>query len=134
MFEGHLYPSVCVVSWMSPANEFVAGTRVTVLILPRDAFGNNISSSSDTLNSSNYIVSASNATGSVANLLNITNMGWDRLGYISIEFIVATAGSLLLHVEGENQTLSGSPLPFKVTPGDACSFNCGINDLHFELE
>ena len=103
---------------MSPINEFVAGTRVTVLILPRDAFGNNISSSSVMPNSSNYTVSASNATGSVANLLNITNMGWDKLGYISIEFTVATAGSLLLHIEGENQTLNGSPLPFKVNPGD----------------
>lgn len=119
MIEGHLYPSVCVASWMSPINEFVAGTRVTVLILPRDAFGNNISSSSDDPNSSNFIVSASNATGSVANLLNITNMGWNKFGYISIELNVATAGSLLLHVEGENQALNGSPLPFKVNPGDA---------------
>ncbi|KAJ9699630.1 hypothetical protein PVL29_005479 [Vitis rotundifolia] len=124
VLAGHIYPSVCVASWMSPINEFVAGTRVTVLILPRDAFGNNISSSSDDPNSSTFIVSASNATGSVANLLNITNMGWNKFRYISIELNVATAGSLLLHVEGENQTLNGSPLPFKVNPGPLDVSNC----------
>lgn len=124
VLAGHIYPSVCVASWMSSINEFVAGTRVTVLILPRDAFGNNISSSSDDPKSSNFIVSAFNATGSVANLLNITNMGWNKFGYISIELNVATAGSLLLHVEGENQTLNGSPLPFKVNPGPLDVANC----------
>lgn len=118
MIEGHIYPSVCIASWMSHVNEFVAGTRVTVLILPRDAFGNNISSSSDEPNAFNFLVSANNETGSVAALLNVTNTGWNNFGYISIEFTLATAGSLLLHVEGENQTLNGSPLPFKVNPGD----------------
>ena len=43
-----------------------------------------------------------------------------RLGFYGIYRIFhCGAGSLLLHVEGENQTLNGSPLPFKVNPGDA---------------
>ncbi|CAL5377178.1 unnamed protein product [Camellia sinensis] len=36
------------------------------------------------------------------------------VGYLSFEFTAASAGTLLLHVEDKNQSLNGSPLPFKV--------------------
>lgn len=45
-------------------------------------------------------------------------MGWNGFGYVGIEFIASTTGNLLLHIEGENQTLNGCPLPFKVKPGN----------------
>ncbi|XP_059632750.1 protein GAMETE EXPRESSED 2 [Cornus florida] len=121
---GRMYPSACIVAWMGLTNEYVAGTNATVLILPKDAFGNNVSSTSEGPRSYNFSVSASNANGSTATVLNVTYKGWSEFGFLSIEFVVATAGSLLLHVKENNQTLNGSPLPFKVNPGTLDVSNC----------
>nr|GEZ06067.1 hypothetical protein [Tanacetum cinerariifolium] len=41
---GEIYEPGCIVSWMDPTDNFVAGTKATVLILPKDAFGNNVTS------------------------------------------------------------------------------------------
>lgn len=118
LIVGNLYPSACVASWSSPVNVFVAGTKVTVLILPRDAFGNNITSTSVEITAYNFTISAFYENGTMASNLSIVYTGWKKLGYFSIDFIATIAGSLLLHVEGGNQSLNGCPLPFKVNPGD----------------
>ncbi|XP_043811584.1 protein GAMETE EXPRESSED 2 isoform X4 [Manihot esculenta] len=114
---GKIYPSVCIASWMGFLNEFEAGERATIFIVPRDAFGNDVSSTAEELNSYNFTVSVLYANGSLANVPNITHVGWNELGIISIEFIAEKAGDLLLHVKGGKQTLNGSPLPLKVNPG-----------------
>uniref|UniRef100_A0A2C9W1T6 GEX2 N-terminal Ig-like domain-containing protein n=1 Tax=Manihot esculenta TaxID=3983 RepID=A0A2C9W1T6_MANES len=114
---GKIYPSVCIALWMGFLNEFEAGERATIFILPRDAFGNDVSSTGEELNSYNFTVSVLYANGSLANVPNITHVGWNELGIISIEFIAEKAGDLLLHVKGGKQTLNGSPLPLKVNPG-----------------
>lgn len=103
-------------------NEFDAGIKATVLILPKDAFGNNISSFSEELNLHNFTGSSLYVNGSIASVPNITFMGWNELGYILIEFIVVQAGDLSLRVVCDNETLNGSPLPFNVNPGDTISF------------
>ncbi|KAK3001560.1 hypothetical protein RJ639_021183 [Escallonia herrerae] len=110
---GVIYPAAGIVSWVGQANEFVAGTKAAILVLPKDAFGNNVSSTSDGAKVYNFTVSTSYVNGSSESVLNITNKGWNKFGYLSIGIMVATAGDLLLHVEEENQTLSGSPLLFK---------------------
>lgn len=124
VYEGKIYPSASVVSWRNGVSEFAAGMKASLMILPRDAFGNNISSESESdqgLNSYNFTFSISTFNGSVATILNFTNKGWgDISGYLVAEFIVATAGTLLLNIKGDNQTLSGSPLIFIVNPGDSC--------------
>lgn len=121
--EGRIYPSVCVASWMGYINEFEAGTIARLGILPKDAFGNNVTSSStsEDLSFLNFTLSALYPNnGSIAGLLNITSIGWNGLGgYISVDFIVVKAGNFFLLVQGQNQTLIGNPLAFKVNPGDA---------------
>ncbi|KAJ9189231.1 hypothetical protein P3X46_000548, partial [Hevea brasiliensis] len=121
---GKIYPSVCIASWMGFLNEFEAGERATVFIAPRDAFGNNVSSTREELHPYNFTLCALYANGSLANVLNITHIGWNELGFINIEFIVAKAGNLLLHVKGGNQTLNGCPLALKVNPGPLDVSNC----------
>ncbi|XP_035539142.1 protein GAMETE EXPRESSED 2 isoform X3 [Juglans regia] len=121
---GQLYPSACVASWMNLMNEFEAGTRAIILILLKDAFGNNISSTGEDPSLYNFTVSSLYVNGSVASVPNISFMGSNELGYIIIEFIVVQAGDLLLRVEGDNETLRGSPLPFKVNPGPLEVSNC----------
>ncbi|XP_043811582.1 protein GAMETE EXPRESSED 2 isoform X2 [Manihot esculenta] len=121
---GKIYPSVCIASWMGFLNEFEAGERATIFIVPRDAFGNDVSSTAEELNSYNFTVSVLYANGSLANVPNITHVGWNELGIISIEFIAEKAGDLLLHVKGGKQTLNGSPLPLKVNPGPLDISNC----------
>ncbi|GLU08406.1 hypothetical protein SLE2022_253210 [Rubroshorea leprosula] len=121
---GPVYPSVSVASWMGLVNEFEAGTRAQVLILPKDAFGNNISSTKNEPESYNFSLSALYENGSIASSPNGSYMGWNEFGYIIIEFIAVKAGNFLLHVEGGNQTLNGSPLPFKVNPGPLDVSNC----------
>ncbi|CAK7322576.1 unnamed protein product [Dovyalis caffra] len=115
---GKIYASVCIPSWRDLVNEFEAGAKATVLIVPRDAFGNNVSSTGEELSPSNFTVSELYGNGTIANLPNITHIGWNEFGHIILEFIATKAGNLLLHVEGGNQTLNGCPLPYKVNPGD----------------
>lgn len=118
-YLGKMYPAAGILSWRDGVDEFIAGTRAEVLILPKDAFGNNVSSITEGSKHYNFTLSASTSNGIPANILNTTFKGWNQLEFLCIEFITATAGSLLLHVEIENQTLHGSPLPFMVNPGDS---------------
>ncbi|KAM3323929.1 protein GAMETE EXPRESSED 2 isoform X1 [Capsicum chacoense] len=129
---GSIYPSASVVSWKNGVSEFAAGTKASIMILPKDAFGNNISSAShEGLNTYNFTSSISTFNGSIAAMLNFTNKGWDVSGYLVAEFVVATAGSLFLNIDGDNQTLSGCPLMFIVNPGSLDVSKCL---LQWELE
>ncbi|PON88358.1 1,4-alpha-glucan-branching enzyme [Trema orientale] len=121
---GRIYPSICFASWMGYVNEFEAGARARVLILPKDAFGNNVTSTGEDPSSHNLTLSALYGNGSVADSPNVTRIGWNGSGYISIEFIVVKAGDFLLLVRSGNQALSGTPLPFKVNPGPLEVSNC----------
>lgn len=117
LIEGKIYPSVCVASWLGFVHEFEAGAEARVQILPKDAFGNKINETTEDLRVHNFTVSVFHANDSIASVPNITHFGWNQFGYIITEFTVVKAGDLLLHVEGGNQSLNGSPLPFKVNPG-----------------
>ncbi|KAM1923418.1 hypothetical protein ACFX15_021336 [Malus domestica] len=123
---GQIYPSSCVASWMGFNNEFEAGTKARVMILPKDAFGNNVSKNSEDPRLHNFTVSAVYANGSIANMPDITHLGWNDFGYIILEFIVVKAGDLSLYVGDGNQTLNGSPLPLKVNPGPLEISNCAV--------
>lgn len=85
-------------------NEFAAGTKATVVIPPEDAFGNNVSLASQVQSTFNFTVSATYVNGSVATVLNVTDIGWHENGYLRIEFMVASAGDLLLFVKEKNQS------------------------------
>ncbi|CAH2065290.1 unnamed protein product [Thlaspi arvense] len=115
---GLMYPYVCVVSWMGLANLFEAGMNASILILPKYAFGNNISYSGKDMEMEMQGLSLSllNENGSIASILNITHTRWIESGYISIEFVLVTAGKVLLLVEKESQTLNGVTLPLEVNP------------------
>ncbi|KAK1293769.1 Protein GAMETE EXPRESSED 2 [Acorus calamus] len=112
---------------MKLVSEFEAGSKANILILPRDAFGNDISSEYGGESLCNFIVSASYENGSVANLADIKYMGWNEYGYLGIEFVVSAAGSLTLCVQCENQTLLSSPLSFNVKPGYCDGLNSVVN-------
>ncbi|XAR57061.1 hypothetical protein NMG60_11025073 [Bertholletia excelsa] len=117
---GKIYPTGCVVAWKGLTNEFVAGTKATVTIIPKDAFGNIVSSAGEVQSDFNFTVYASYINGSIASVINVSYKGWqsrNQVGYLSIDFTAASAGDLLLYVEEKNQSLNGSPLPFKVNPG-----------------
>ncbi|ESQ32377.1 hypothetical protein EUTSA_v10005444mg, partial [Eutrema salsugineum] len=121
---GLMYPSVCVVSWMGLANVFEAGMNASILILPKDAFGNNISFSGKETELQGFSLSLLYENGSIAGDLNITHTRWIESGYISIEFVLVTSGKFLLLVERESQTLNGVPLPLEVNSGPLDVSNC----------
>ncbi|KAF4355647.1 hypothetical protein F8388_013064, partial [Cannabis sativa] len=123
---GKIYPSVCLASWMGNINEFEAGSRARVLILPKDAFGNNVTSNSEDLSSYNFTVSALYANGSISDSPNINGIGWNGFGYIILEFTVVKAGEFFLLVHGGNHILSGTLLPFRVKPGSVEVSNCVV--------
>lgn len=102
---------------MGYPNEFEAGSIARLDILPKDAFGNNVTSSSGDPSWNNFTLLALLANGSVASPPNITRVAWNEHGYIGVEFLVFDAGHFVLLVQGGNQTLSGSPLHFSVNPG-----------------
>ncbi|KAK9139316.1 hypothetical protein Scep_008997 [Stephania cephalantha] len=124
VLPGHMYPSASTVSWRDLVHEFVAGERAAILILPKDAFGNNISTASAEPNSYKFTVSLLYENGSIGSLPNLSYVGWTGFGYVGIEFIAAMAGNFLLRIEGQNQSLNGSPLPFQVKPGQLDISKC----------
>ncbi|PIN00557.1 hypothetical protein CDL12_26938 [Handroanthus impetiginosus] len=134
---GRMYLAAGILSWMNRLSNFIAGTKVEVLILPKDAFGNNVSSVSEGPILHNFTLFASTSDGLPANVLNITNKGWNKQGYLGIEFVTATAGSLLLHVEVDNRTLHSSPLLFHVYPGELDVYRCqakwNVETKYFQL-
>ncbi|KAH8502369.1 hypothetical protein H0E87_013897 [Populus deltoides] len=121
---GKIYASACIASWRDLENEFEAGAKATVLIVPRDAFGNNVTSTGQELRPFNFTVSELYENGSIVNVPDITHIGWNEFGQIILEFIATKSGNLLLHVEGGNQTLNGCPLMYKVNPGPVDVSNC----------
>ncbi|KAK9726330.1 hypothetical protein RND81_05G206500 [Saponaria officinalis] len=114
---GAMHPSVSIISWMDYVNEFTAGTRAMALVQPKDAFGNDIPSSNTELSSIIFNVTASYNNNSAANIRSVTFLGWNSHAHLRIEFIASSAGDLLLFVHRDNQSLRGSPLPFRVYPG-----------------
>ncbi|CAH8358393.1 unnamed protein product [Eruca vesicaria subsp. sativa] len=124
---GLMHPSVSVVSWMGLNNVFEAGMNASILILPMDAFGNNISFSGKEMEMElqGFSLSLLYENGSFATIFNTTHIRWMESGYISIEFVLVTAGKFLLLVEKESQTLNGVPLPLVVnSAGSLDVSNC----------
>lgn len=115
-FKGYIYPPACIIYWMDFINKFVAGSKVHLFLLLKDAFGNTISSKNNEPNGSYFKVFSSYENGSIADQPDISHSGWNELGFFGLEFIPRTSGSLLLHVYGNNQSLSGT-LTFIVKPG-----------------
>lgn len=98
--------------------EYIAGTKATIFIRPKDAFGNNIFwSHVKSRPFDNFSVAAFHENGTVAVIIELNYIGWNKLGIFVINFIPTSIGNLLLHVLGEDLSLRESPLPFKVKPG-----------------
>ncbi|XP_068483450.1 protein GAMETE EXPRESSED 2 [Phaseolus vulgaris] len=121
---GNMYPSVCVASWKGVRHEYEAGSKATIMVLLKDAFGNGISKTTEVSYLPDFKLSVLHENGSVASSPDIFNMGWTEFDYIVIEFIATKAGKFSLSLEGGNQTLNGSPLPLKVNPGAIDVSNC----------
>ncbi|KAJ6366475.1 hypothetical protein OIU77_002959 [Salix suchowensis] len=94
--EGKIYASVCIASWRDLKNEFRAGAKATVLIVPRDAFGNNVTSTGEELSPFNFTVSELYQNGSIVNVPDITHIGWNEFGQIILEFIATKSGKLIV--------------------------------------
>ncbi|KAF3794261.1 GAMETE EXPRESSED 2 protein [Nymphaea thermarum] len=114
---GPIYPSTCMVKWKDLENEFMAGSKAKISIHPSDAFGNDIPLKNILGQPQNYMLSVFSRDGHVVDVLNVTSLVEEETSQVVVEFIISTAGTLLLHVEAENQFLRGSPLPFLVNPG-----------------
>ncbi|XP_027338299.1 protein GAMETE EXPRESSED 2 [Abrus precatorius] len=121
---GNMYPSVCVASWKGLKHDYEVGSKATIMVLLKDAFGNSISKTTQVSYLPDFKLSVLHENGSLASVPDISNMGWNDFDYIVIEFIVTKAGNFSLGIEGGNQTLNGSPLPFKVNPGAIDVSNC----------
>ncbi|CAN6449712.1 unnamed protein product [Victoria cruziana] len=121
---GPIHPSACLVRWKDLENEFVAGSKAKVSIRPSDAFGNDIPLMNILAQPQNYKLLVFSRDGHAIDMLNVTSLVEEETSQVVIEFIVTTAGTLLLHVEAENQSLHGSPLPFLVNPGSLDIAKC----------
>lgn len=115
-FEGHIYPSGCTASWMG-YNEVLAGTKASILILPSDAFGNNLEKGAVGPSDQYFNLSVSYENGLTVRLADFKFQGWNDEGYISLDFILTVSGNFLVHVLGDNKQLRNSPLPLAVKPG-----------------
>ncbi|CAN1194423.1 Protein GAMETE EXPRESSED 2 [Linum perenne] len=121
---GRIYPSACIATWMDLMSEFTAGSKARIFIVPRDAFGNNVTSNGEDLSPHSFAVSVLYGNGSLASVPKIISISWNESASIFVEFLTEKAGTFMLDVHGGNQTLNGCPLPFKVNPGPLDVQNC----------
>ncbi|XP_012857050.1 PREDICTED: protein GAMETE EXPRESSED 2-like [Erythranthe guttata] len=129
-----MYPAAGILSWRDGINEFIAGTKAELLILPKDAYGNNVSSDTEQSLLHNFTLSASTSNRIPPSVVDITDKRWNnQQGYLIIEFITSKSGNLVLHVQVENQTLHDSPLPFVVFPGELDVYSC-VAELNVETK
>ncbi|KAL7104906.1 hypothetical protein ACP275_07G011600 [Erythranthe tilingii] len=132
--SGKMYPAAGILSWRDGMNEFIAGTKAELLILPKDAYGNNVSSDTEQSLLHNFTLSASTSNRIPPSVVDITDKRWNnQQGYLVIEFITSRSGNLVLHVQVENQTLHDSPLPFVVFPGELDVYSC-VAELNVETK
>ncbi|XP_012828126.1 PREDICTED: LOW QUALITY PROTEIN: protein GAMETE EXPRESSED 2 [Erythranthe guttata] len=132
--SGKMYPAAGILSWRDGINEFIAGTKAELLILPKDAYGNNVSSDTEQSLLHNFTLSASTSNRIPPSVVDITDKRWNnQQGYLIIEFITSKSGNLVLHVQVENQTLHDSPLPFVVFPGELDVYSC-VAELNVETK
>nr|GEZ17653.1 hypothetical protein [Tanacetum cinerariifolium] len=122
---GEIYELGGIVSWMGPMDNFIAGMTATVLILPKDAFGNNVTSESEGQKDFyDFEFSANFDDGSYVDPGKANYKGWNKFGYLAYEFVIVTSGTHLLHVKHKNKSLIGSPLRLEVRPGALDVGNC----------
>ncbi|KAL5201804.1 hypothetical protein ABZP36_036158 [Zizania latifolia] len=132
---GDVHPSASLVSWMY-YGVYVAGSKASVKIIPRDAFGNDVARGTDMPGNGSYFrVSASYGNGSTVEFMDFQDNGWTQDGYISIEFVPIVAGDFMVQVYGGDRTLRNSPLLLTVHSGpldiakSTCSWKYGTNVL-----
>ncbi|KAI4330441.1 hypothetical protein MLD38_028731 [Melastoma candidum] len=121
---GPIYPSVSTVTWMGLVHEFDAGEKAALLVLLKDSFGNNLTSSNEALDSYNFTIPMLYGNGSLAVMQSISSMNWNQFGYIVIELMAAMAGNFSLQVLVRGQNIDGSPLPYQVNPGTVDVSSC----------
>ncbi|GJY30420.1 protein gamete expressed 2 isoform X1 [Tanacetum coccineum] len=122
---GEIYELGGIVSWMGPMDNFIAGMTATVLILPKDAFSNNVTSESEGQKDFyDFEFSANFDDGSYVDPGKANYKGWNKFGYLAYEFVIVTSGTHLLHVKHKNKSLIGSPLRLEVRPGALDVGNC----------
>ncbi|XP_071730857.1 protein GAMETE EXPRESSED 2 [Rutidosis leptorrhynchoides] len=122
---GPMYEPGGIVSWMGDVDNVIAGEKSTIFILPKDAFGNTITSKkTEPKDYKYYVASARDVNGTVVTIQDEKYNGWNKFGYISFELTVNTAGHILVHVTYERAPLNGSPLLLTVHPRPIDIGNC----------
>ena len=59
-------------------SEFTVGSIARIFIVPRDAFGNNVTSIGEDLTPHNFTISVVYGKGSLDNVPNITSISWNQ--------------------------------------------------------
>jgi hypothetical protein len=98
-------------------NEVLAGATASILILPSDAFGNNLAKESPGPTDQYFNLSVSYENGLSAPLAGFKYQGWNEEGCIRLDFVLTVSGNFLVHVLGDNREMRDSPLPLAVKPG-----------------
>ncbi|PNT64619.1 hypothetical protein BRADI_4g30665v3 [Brachypodium distachyon] len=132
-----VHPSASLVSWMYYSG-CVAGSKAFLSVIPRDAFGNNVTRGTDMPGAAGeyFRVEGSYGNGTAGEFLDFHYNGWTEDGSLSLEFVPTVAGDFLVRVYGgDNRALRGSPLLLTVKPGpldtakSTCSWKHGTNVL-----
>ncbi|KAF2916259.1 protein GAMETE EXPRESSED 2 [Oryza sativa Japonica Group] len=130
-----VHPSASLASW-TYSGACVAGSKASVSVALRDAFGNGVARGADMPGGNgNLKVSVSRSNGAIVEFKDFRYNGWAEDGRISLEFVPVVAGAFLVRVQSDDNTLRGSPLLLTVNPGpvdiakSTCSWKYGTNVL-----
>lgn len=112
-----VHPSASLASW-TYSGACVAGSKASVSVALRDAFGNGVARGADMPGGNgNLKVSVSRSNGAIVEFKDFRYNGWAEDGRISLEFVPVVAGAFLVRVQSDDNTLRGSPLLLTVNPG-----------------
>ncbi|KAI5070146.1 hypothetical protein GOP47_0014489 [Adiantum capillus-veneris] len=111
----------CQGSWSNDINSFKAGDQATLYISLWDAFGNAISSTTET-SQLNFTVKVQGRKGESIYIFGIKMAtSYDN---VAITFLTCLAGNFTLQVEGDGEEIGNSPLAFSVGPGNLSIHSC----------
>ncbi|MCO5563560.1 hypothetical protein L7F22_017205 [Adiantum nelumboides] len=122
---GPISVAQCIGYWGNGSGVYIAGDTMSLYVLLKDAYGNNITASKYTSSFAHFTVQTKTLAGTLQSI-NITLTAQNDSGYEVVIFNNKRAGNYLLYVTMNSSSIDGSPFPYTVQPGVLSTPDCQV--------
>ncbi|MCO5568437.1 hypothetical protein L7F22_022136 [Adiantum nelumboides] len=122
---GPISVAQCIGYWGNGSGVYSAGDTMSLYVLLKDAYGNNITASKYTSSFAYFTVRTKTLAGALQSM-NVTLTAQNDSGYEAVIFNNKRAGNYLLYVTMNSSSIDGSPFPYTVQPGVLSTPDCQV--------